>query len=89
MKIKIILQEIVISLASFESENSFSVLHSDTEDTHSDFASPDLSQRPIPQSPNRYPKFPKLITINVNFQSVKNKITELHILLGAEKWTFS
>ena len=57
--------------ASFESENSFSLLHSETEDTHSDSASPDLSQQLNPKTPNRYLKLPKLKILNVNYQSVK------------------
>ena len=72
------------SFAYFESENSFSVLLSETEDTHSDSASPDMSQQPNPQTPNRYLKVPKLKILIVNFQSFKNKIPELYTLFIAE-----
>ena len=73
------------SFVSFESENSFSVLHPDADNTRDDSPSSGLAHSQTCQSQSRFPKFPKLKIINVNFQSVKNMIPELHTLLDNER----
>ena len=76
------------SLASFLSENSFSAL--EFEMTSSSFNQSGISSPLTITTQNdrkrtASKKFPKLKVLNINFQSVRNKIPDLHALVAVEQ----
>ena len=72
-----------LSATSFLSENGFSAL--DSEMTSSSIGSP-LSGNARTTPPKSKPqKFPKLTVLNINFQSVRNKIPDFHALISSEQ----
>ena len=69
-----------LSLHYFHSENNFSVLSPDRENTP-------CTNNPLPSrtQQSRSTKMQDLTILNINFQSVKNKTSKLCILLETEK----
>ena len=79
--------------ASFASENSFNALRSDSFSSSIDTPLTSPNQTSHTNSPKK--KFPKFKLLNINFQSVRNKIPEFHtnldikqpdIVAGTESW---